>query len=218
MSSNYSISNSTTYSYSTSTKEVSRSITIQDSPAKKSDEQLKSTFDKNNKDTVEISNEGQEALLEKMGSLKKEVVTLKGFVTENRQIFKVYKNQSGETWKELETTIDLPIWKDLETESGRIPGSNDNNGVFSGSHNSYTNLGKMFGLKGTFSDKSSFLTSLNNLISKESKGLTKEISGILKKAGLGEITKKITFSEDAEGNIVVEGNISVKQKNKLPSS
>ncbi|MGL4944017.1 MAG: hypothetical protein ACRC46_12600 [Thermoguttaceae bacterium] len=81
----------------------------------------------------------------------------------------------------------------------------------------YAALGKMLGLGGQFSasDKTSLLTSLNSLITNESEQLSKDIGKLMEKAGLGDVTKKITFAEDAEGKIIVEGNIRAKQKKEL---
>ena len=149
-------------------------------------------------DSVEISTKAREA--------SAKVATLKGIVTENNQTFKVYESKSGEIWKELAMEAEI---------SSETLVADDNLGVFPGSGNPYTDLGTMLGLKGMFSDKTSLLGSLRNLISKESKGLTSDLGDIFKKAGLGDVTKKITFSEDAKGDIVIEGNISTRQKNKL---
>jgi hypothetical protein len=92
---------------------------------------------------------------------------------------------------------------------------NNNIGIFSGSANSFSSLGKLLGLEGTNSTKHLLLASLDKAIAKESNELTKVLSRALKEAGLEDVTKKITFAEDEKGNIVIEGNISAKQKKKL---
>jgi hypothetical protein len=88
------------------------------------------------------------------------------------------------------------------------------NGIFS-TENSFTSLGQLLGLEGTFTDKASLLSALDKLIETESKELTSAISRKLTQAGLTGVTKKITFAEDADGNIVIEGNISARQKRQL---
>ena len=163
-------------------------------------------------DSVDISDRAWEA--------SAKIATLKGFVDENGQTFKVYEFKSGEIRKELvpqqgfsqEALDEMRTWA---TANGRNISSSDEIGLFSGSHNPYTNLGTMLGLEGKFSDRDTFLSSLNNLISRENKALTSDLSNVLKKAGLEDVTKKITFAEDAKGNIVIEGNISTRQKTKL---
>jgi hypothetical protein len=91
----------------------------------------------------------------------------------------------------------------------------DGVGLFGKGGDSLTSLSKLLGLEGTHKTKESLLPALNKLISKESDDLTKTLGSLIKKAGLGDITKKITFAEDKDGNIVIEGNISAKQKKKL---
>jgi hypothetical protein len=79
----------------------------------------------------------------------------------------------------------------------------------------YNALGRLLDLKGTLTDKTSFLGTLNKSIADESKSLTKILSGLLNDTGLGEVTKKITFEEDKNGNIIVTGNVNSKKKRKL---
>ncbi|MDR1268768.1 MAG: hypothetical protein LBK82_04525 [Planctomycetaceae bacterium] len=87
---------------------------------------------------------------------------------------------------------------------------------FSSQQNDFYNiLGRLLDLKGTTLDKSSFLSSLNKSIADESESLTKILSGLINDAGLGDVTKKITFAEDKDGDIVVTGNINAKKKRKL---
>jgi hypothetical protein len=79
----------------------------------------------------------------------------------------------------------------------------------------FSSLGKLLGIEETCNTKSSLLSSLNKMIDKESGELTKLLNSKLAKAGLDKITKKITFAEDADGNIVVKGNINARQKKEL---
>ncbi|MDR0609565.1 MAG: hypothetical protein LBG58_05600 [Planctomycetaceae bacterium] len=87
---------------------------------------------------------------------------------------------------------------------------------FSSQQNDFYNiLGRLLDLKGTTSDISSFLSLLNRSIADESKNLTKILGNLIKDAGLGDVTKKITFAEDEAGNIVITGNINAKKKREL---
>jgi len=88
-------------------------------------------------------------------------------------------------------------------------------GIFSNAESLASSLGKLLGLGGTFTDIDSLLVSLQSQISEESDSLTKTLGNLINEAGLGDVTKKITFAEDADGNIVIEGNISAKQKRQL---
>jgi len=168
-------------------------------------------------DSVEISAKAREA--------SAKIATLKGFVNENGNTYRVHELKSGETWKELVIEVDKSrvLSQEIRDEwarqgaanSEKNIGSGDEIGLFSGSHNPYTNLGTMLGLEGKFYDKASFHSALGNLISHESKALASDLNRVLKKAGLEDVTKKITFAEDAKGDIVIEGNISTRQKTKL---
>jgi hypothetical protein len=91
----------------------------------------------------------------------------------------------------------------------------NNTGIFAKSNIDFAGLGKLLGMEGTFTNKTSLLTSLDKLIAEESKDLNAILSRKLGKAGLGDVTKKITFAEDKDGKIVIEGNISAKQKREL---
>ena len=88
-------------------------------------------------------------------------------------------------------------------------------GIFNNSANPFASLGKLLGIESTITNKASLRTALDDLIAKESDELTKLLTGKLKQAGLGDVTKKITFAEDKDGNIVIEGNISARQKRQL---
>ena len=79
---------------------------------------------------------------------------------------------------------------------------------------SVAGLGRLLGIENA-TNKASLLTSLDKLIADEAKDLNAILSRKLGKAGLGDVTKKITFAEDKDGNIVIEGNISAKEKRRL---
>jgi hypothetical protein len=110
---------------------------------------------------------------------------------------------------------------DLQNTNIKINGTSSSSSVpadignFGGSENPLASLSKLFGMDSVFHTKSAFLTSLDKMIAKDSEELTKTLGDKLKKAGLGDVTKKITFAEDKDGNIVIEGNISAKQKKRL---
>jgi len=95
-----------------------------------------------------------------------------------------------------------------ESENGEI-------GMFEKAENSYAALGKLLGMKGKFYTKETLLSSLEAMVADESAELQNILSGKLREAGLGNVNKKITFSEDKKGNIVIEGNLNAKQKKKL---
>jgi hypothetical protein len=88
-------------------------------------------------------------------------------------------------------------------------------GIFTGASNPFAGLSKLLGMKSMFNTKAPFLDTLDKLIADESDELTKILGEKLTKAGLGDVTKKITFAEDKDGKIVIEGNISAKQKRQL---
>ena len=165
---------------------------------------------KNTKDTIVISDEGHEAFRHRIDEMQKKVLTPEQM-----------KELRDKEVQELVLERVKQLWDSIELATGKTrddflySSSGGQNGLFFGSSDSYAFLGKMLGLKGMFSDKSSFLDSLNNQIAGESKALTKDLNALLKKAGLGDVTKKITFSEDANGNIVVEGNIGAKLKKQM---
>ena len=81
--------------------------------------------------------------------------------------------------------------------------------------NSLARFGKLLGLNGVFENKDSLKAALKLAIDVESLELAHALEGILGDLGLGDITKKIIFAEDADGNIVVEGNISAKDKQRI---
>jgi hypothetical protein len=90
-----------------------------------------------------------------------------------------------------------------------------NIGIFDAESNPYIGLSALLGLDGYYSDKTSLVDSLNTAIQKESNELTKLLDAAINEAKLGDVTKKLTFAEDDEGNIVVEGNISASKRKKL---
>ena len=88
--------------------------------------------------------------------------------------------------------------------------------VFSNRLDSLADLGKIIGLDDTAAeDVQSFITALEQNIAVDASKLTGLLNAALKQAKLGNVQNKITFAQDAEGNIVVEGNISEKQKERL---
>ena len=117
---------------------------------------------------------------------------------------------------------DRPTYYDFEKEEwmfgpkfelGKLGGGN-NIGIFKGS-NPYTSLSTLVGLEEVCNTKDAFLSALDKLIKKESEDINVLLSRKLREAGMQDVTKKITFAEDEEGNIVVTGNISARQKKKL---
>ena len=80
---------------------------------------------------------------------------------------------------------------------------------------SFATLGALLGLEGSSFTKSSLLDSLDKLIDRESKALETTLGSVLGKLGLGGVTKKITFGEDKDGNIIVEGNIRARDKKRI---
>ncbi len=98
-------------------------------------------------------------------------------------------------------------------------GETDSQGIFSTGNlslsDNFANLSRLLGLSGAATDLSSFIKELDESIADEQAWLQSEVDGLLKKAGLSEETKKITFAEDAEGNIVVLGNLRADKKKEL---
>ncbi|MDR3232515.1 MAG: hypothetical protein LBT46_02395 [Planctomycetaceae bacterium] len=88
--------------------------------------------------------------------------------------------------------------------------------VFSDRLDSFAGLGKIIGLdESAATDISSFIDALQENVDKESGELTSLLNAAIDKAGLGSVKKKITFSQDAAGNIVIEGNLRADQKKSL---
>ena len=88
--------------------------------------------------------------------------------------------------------------------------------VFSNRLDSLANLGKIIGLDESATDDiQSFITVLEWNIASDSSKLTRLLNAALDRAGLGDVNKKITFSQDADGRIVIEGNIPDRQKERL---
>jgi len=88
--------------------------------------------------------------------------------------------------------------------------------VFSDRLDSLDSLGKIIGLdESAAKDVQSFVSALERNIAVDSSKLTELLNAALDKAKLGDVKKKITFSQDADGNIVIEGNIRNNQKKRL---
>ena len=88
--------------------------------------------------------------------------------------------------------------------------------VFSDRLDSLADLGKIIGLdESAATDIQSFVSALERNIAVDTSKLTGLLNAALKQAKLGDVNNKITFAQDAKGNIVVEGNISEKQKKQL---
>ena len=88
-------------------------------------------------------------------------------------------------------------------------------GISNSARNTFSQLGQLLGLEGSFTNRTSLLHALNKRIDEEGKELNKLLSDKLHEAGMGDVTKKVTFAEDKDGNIVIEGNISARQKRQL---
>ena len=113
-------------------------------------------------------------------------------------------------------------WSDVQFEfsyqNGKVfQGDNSpEDRVFSDRLDSLAGLGTIIGLDESASnDIQSFITALERNIASESSKLTRLLNAVLNRAGLGDVNKKITFSQDADGRIVVEGNIPERQKERL---
>jgi len=88
--------------------------------------------------------------------------------------------------------------------------------VFSDRLDSLADLGKVIGLDETAAkDIQSFVAALEQNIAVDAPRLTGLLNAALNQANLGDVKTKITFSQDAEGNIVVEGNLRENQKKRL---
>jgi hypothetical protein len=88
--------------------------------------------------------------------------------------------------------------------------------IFSNRLDSLSSLGQIIGLdESAAKDIQSFVAALETNIETESSRLTGLLKAALSQAKLGDVTKKITFSQDADGRIVIEGNIRKDQKERL---
>lgn len=85
-------------------------------------------------------------------------------------------------------------------------------GIFNNRGDSFESLSKLIGLEEEVDNIEDFAIALDELITEEQDALNTEIGKLLKLAGLGDETRKITFAEDESGNIVIEGNIRKDQK------
>jgi hypothetical protein len=126
------------------------------------------------------------------------------FVSDSISISQKGTNYITYNAKELLATETVNLDVSLKLFSG-----NGDNG------DSFVSFGRLLGLKGTTNDKVAFLQSLDDAIAKESDELTRIFNSLFKETGLGEETKKITFAENRNGNIVVNGNINARKKKQL---
>ncbi len=91
----------------------------------------------------------------------------------------------------------------------------DPNRLFSNRMDTFAGLSQLLGFETPTSDMNTFLESLDAMIADEAGKLTTDLNAVIAKAGLGDVTKKITLAEDANGNIVIVGNIRADQKKEL---
>ncbi|MDR2117453.1 MAG: hypothetical protein LBP87_13840 [Planctomycetaceae bacterium] len=82
-------------------------------------------------------------------------------------------------------------------------------------NNAYAVLGRLLGLDGTTYHKTILLYAIDKSIAEESASLTKILNKMISDAGLGDVTKKLTFAENNEGQIIVEGNVNATKRKKL---
>ncbi len=87
--------------------------------------------------------------------------------------------------------------------------------IFSERMDSFESLSLLVGLDTPATSMESFTQALGELIETESAALTELLNGALDRAGLGGVKKKITFSTDASGNIVIEGNLQGRLETKM---
>jgi len=130
----------------------------------------------------------------------------------------------GMTWRNPDTDQDEPYplpWGfplEFSYQDGKIFQEKDfpDDRVFSNRLDSLDSLGKIIGLdESAAKDVQSFVSALEQNIAVDSSRLTGLLNAALDKAKLGDVKKKITFSQDAEGSIVIEGNIRDNQKKRL---
>lgn len=91
----------------------------------------------------------------------------------------------------------------------------DPNRLFNNRADVFEGLSALVGFEEPAKDIRSFLGLLETAIDEESTRINSMLEGFFDKVGLGDVTKKLTFSQDASGNIVVEGNIAPSEKKKL---
>lgn len=122
----------------------------------------------------------------------------------------VYETPGASTSFELEISYyNGQLVRDPDNHPDRMPG------VFNDRNDSFEGLCKIIGLDVACTDRASFLDALNIANGKENDALNDVLNQLLEKAGLGEENRKITFAEDADGNIVIEGNIRADKKEEL---
>ena len=88
--------------------------------------------------------------------------------------------------------------------------------VFSDRLDSFEGLSKIMGLDESASKNiQAFVSALEGSVQAAQVALNRQLQAAFDRAGLGDVTKKITFSQDADGRIVIEGNIREGQKERL---
>lgn len=95
------------------------------------------------------------------------------------------------------------------------PGESDPKRIFNDRIEILGDLSRLVGLEESAADPASFVKSLDALIEEETQSLQSLLNSLMSQVGLGNETKKITFGEDADGNIVVLGNIRADKKKEL---
>lgn len=111
---------------------------------------------------------------------------------------------------ELEMTyLNGSLVRDSDKHAEEMPG------IFSDRGDKYESLGRLIGLNVETTDKASFLEALEAMNTEETEALNSILTGLLGKAGLGDETREIVFAEDADGNIVIEGNLRADKKRTL---
>ena len=119
-------------------------------------------------------------------------------------------------WEEYEEIDGFPI--EFSFQDGKIFQGNNvpEERVFSERLDSLASLGQIIGLdESAAQDVQSFITALERNIAVDTPRLIELLNAALRQANLGDVNKKITFSQDAEGNIVIEGNLREDQKKRL---
>ncbi|MGL6197122.1 MAG: hypothetical protein ACRC2T_20115 [Thermoguttaceae bacterium] len=94
------------------------------------------------------------------------------------------------------------------------PGEADPNRVFNNNENDLSGLCTLLGVE-KVSNVASLRETLRSSIEQESRELAASLAPLMKKAGLDNLTRQITFAEDKNGNIVALGNIRPDKKKAL---
>jgi hypothetical protein len=90
--------------------------------------------------------------------------------------------------------------------------------IFSTAPHSVDNLARFLGIDTINGNDATLHGALNLALETEAKELTELLGGLLEQAGLGNEQNEIILAEDAEGNIVVKGNINNDKKKRLETS